>query len=348
MRLALPMFVHPLGSARTVAPPLPPPSGAHPSVPPLPETASLSLSPLPTLTHVSLSLAQVVSFHPSTRRSEPLPRCRPRPRAVSPLSPLPCLPLLLPWLGMAPSLSLALARPWCPGPARRARPRPGAASPPGPRGGARSGARRAAPTSRPRLGAAPSLPLTPISARPALSRRVAPSSSAQPWCLSLPRPPPSPAGMAHGHGVARRGARCPLPQQVWLTASSCPPRRSPGAPAPGSAPPSPRSGASAWPWHTAPLPSSRRAAALARSPSAAQQPRLAHPCLWHAPRRGATGPRHGPAALLAARSVACAWLGPGAARSRRVSAALRALVLAWCARCLSAVRRDPSTTRSAR
>jgi hypothetical protein len=73
-------------------------------------------------------------------------------------------------------------------------------------------------------------------------------------------------------------------------------------------------------------------------------------------RRGARGP--GPAwswrprsarprCLLAARSMACARLGPGVARSRRVSAALRALVLAWCAWRLGAVRRAPGATRSA-
>jgi hypothetical protein len=66
-------------------------------------------------------------------------------------------------------------------------------------------------------------------------------------------------------------------------------------------------------------------------------------------RRGARGP--GPAWSWRPRSArpdcSRSELGLGAARSRRVSAALRALVLAWCTRCLGTVRRAPDATCSA-
>jgi hypothetical protein len=55
------------------------------------------------------------------------------------------------------------------------------------------------------------------------------------------------------------------------------------------------------------------------------------------PARSGSAPAHSTAfhhspPLLAARSTACAQLDPGAARLRRVNAALRALVLARCMR----------------
>jgi hypothetical protein len=56
-----------------------------------------------------------------------------------------------------------------------------------------------------------------------------------------------------------------------------------------------------------------------------------------------------PRCLLAARGAARAQLGPGvrAARLRRVSVALRARMLVWCARCFGAARRALGATRSA-
>jgi hypothetical protein len=74
-------------------------------------------------------------------------------------------------------------------------------------------------------------------------------------------------------------------------------------------------------------------------------PRRGLPCV-RCPRRGP-----GPAWSWRPRSVrpdcSRSELGLGAARSRRVSAALRALVLAWCTRCLGTVRRAPDATCSA-
>jgi hypothetical protein len=73
-------------------------------------------------------------------------------------------------------------------------------------------------------------------------------------------------------------------------------------------------------------------------------------CSW---RPYAAWPRHGVASARAAavplRGVApCPRLGPGmrAIRSRRVSVALRARVLTWCAQCFGAARRALGATRS--
>jgi hypothetical protein len=128
----------------------------------------------------------------------------------------------------------------------------------------------------------------------------------------------------------------------------------PGPSLPGAAAPtSPRcSGPQARPWPPAP-PSSRPSHGCSDPARRSRPPARPHGL------RGVVGPRRvlaaraassapaRPRCLLAARSATCARLGPGAARSRRVSAASRALVLAWCAWSLGAVRRASSATRSA-
>jgi hypothetical protein len=155
--------------------------------------------------------------------------------------------------------------------AARASP-PGAASPPAPRGGARStpGPGIPAPPRRgslspPRaiLGAAHPIPVRGLVRLGAAGHGAA---SARPWRSRPPRSPPSPTG-------AVRMAPCPRRRGLWprrACLGAAPTRPPPARPLPTrAAPPSPRGGASARPWRTAPLPSSQCVAAPALSPGVA-------------------------------------------------------------------------------
>jgi hypothetical protein len=178
--------------------------------------------------------------------------------------------------------------------------------------------RPGAPARRPALTPAwlppPGLGPVPASARPALAR---PGPGA-PWLPPSPRhaqlvPPPAPAS-----------AR-------WR-ACSAPSHRRP-APCPGAHP------------HPAQPPHPSAPPCVA-SPARPCSPPRCGPC--------AAQPRHGVASARAAAvplrgEAPCLRLGPGVCttRLRRVSAALRALVLAWCVRRLGAVRCAHDATRSA-
>jgi hypothetical protein len=238
-------------------------------------------------------------------------------------------------------------RPWR-GPAQCARP-------PAPsRCGSRPRPRRRRPSrGHPRRGlgtrAPGSAPPSPRGGAPAPGARVRPSRGAA-WrvrpCAASPGATPArgqgdPTHCAHGHGA---------PSSAPLGSTRSPNLAHDPTPLRPSL------------WRARPRPGPGVPPAPARSPGVEQRPRLARPCSWHAARRGAAPllARSDSTPLLAwsgsaplpacgaQRSVACARLGPGAARSRRVSAALRALVLAWCARRLGAVRRAPGATHSAR
>jgi hypothetical protein len=120
-----------------------------------------------------------------------------------------------------------------------------------------------------------------------------------------------------------------LPPPPWRA----PPRRARGAA---------RRAHQAWPWRPGPGPS--LPSAVAPTP----------PQVWAWPPASASSrPGHGvsalawPRCLVKARSATCARLSPGAARSRRIRGVSHALLLAWCARRLGAVRRAPGTTCSA-
>jgi hypothetical protein len=193
----------------------------------------------------------------------------------------------------------------------------------------------------------------------------APALSLPCWRGSRPRRgptrctrPPSPAGASRGHGAvrtappsprgsmsARPGRATPLPLS-WRAAPPRSGRRSSAhalalasaCPSPWLARPARRSGPG-WPAHARgaqhsaarlararPRPGLSVPQPLARSPGSAQRPRLARPCPWRAARRGAAGPRRGPAARAVQRggqmaNLLCAWPRHGSRRPRSASAA---------------------------
>eukprot|EP00267_Zea_mays_P043396 XP_020395478.1 vegetative cell wall protein gp1-like [Zea mays] len=172
-----------------------------------------------------------------------------------------------------------------------------------------------------------------------LSRRGSPaptrSAAVLPRVPAVPQPRPwrSPGPGALGPAPAFLGVPA-------LTAPARPRRDSLARSASVPAPPSPARSA------RSPVPA--RPATAWPSPGAPQRarlPRRARPSTTRlGTRPGARAvprPSVRPRCLLAARSAACAQLGPGvrAARSRRISAALHARVLAWCMRCFGTTHR---------
>jgi hypothetical protein len=314
---------------------------------------------------------------PPPNPSPPPPRARsPSPSLSSPsfvrspLGPVPAPPSPplcgeLPSPSPSPSTSPSLARR---GPCPCPRPS-GAASP----------TRRAA-QARPwcpgARGAAPSRLPPPVARLPLPGHGVAPAWARPGVARSPPR---GPASVRPGLGAPRCGAlalACAhlVPAHaVPAPGVACVPALARGlVPTSGAA----RHACSAWHGAApAPAPASARGPVPARSPRPvpARPPLLARPRqrgpaarLFRRvpgaarPQLGVVGPRRSLAAcaarsalarphcLLAARSVARAWLGPGvrAARSRRVSVALRARVLAWCARCFGMAHRALGMTHS--
>jgi hypothetical protein len=134
--------------------------------------------------------------------------------------------------------------------------------------------------------------------------------------------PPSPHGLASPRCGSGPACAVPAPASAQPRPARSPPTR----------PPRPARG----PIALGPVPASARLP----SPDAAPRPDAARPLPLHGVAPAHRGP--GPARLRLAR------LGPGvcAARSRRVSAALRARVLAWCAQCFGAACRALGATRS--
>eukprot|EP00267_Zea_mays_P043570 XP_020395672.1 uncharacterized protein LOC109940530 [Zea mays] len=264
-------------------------------------------------------------------------------------------------LGPARPLSLsAHPRPAGPGalvrrgPGMAVAPQPGAASPR--RGAALDPAQRGAPVAFPARGAAIWPPAR-------VARRARPrlplwwrAASASPWHARPARPRcgpgvpgaavPGPGPSVRGHGApAQRSAvgpsAAPLPaQRVRPPAWSHCLRDAPGAARPACGA---QRGSSC-----------PRGAALAPGPARSWRPRVL-PSPSRSGGRGAARPwRLGHdaapspgAASLPAHGASCAQHSPSAARSRRVSAALRALVLTWCARRLGAVHHALGTKRSA-
>jgi hypothetical protein len=315
-------------------------------------------------------------FFPGPCSSRPWPGALPRPWRAPVRRPCPVL-ARLPRLACRPRPS-ARPRPGLPCPASRARP---GAAPSLPRPW-RSLPRRAAPSWR----TAPSRrvrlaqpQLTPVHGAAwrgcgQVRARPLPRSSVAGHGVARPRRPVacspwhgvawSSARRAHGAwpGARPARARCLGPRRGASPAQRAlaPPRlgtvRGPacgrGAPRGAALPrlvPARRG-----PIALCPVPASARLSPLdaapcpdAASPWRGPGPALARrgPCaVW--PRPGAASAR---AAAVPLRSTARARLGSGvcATRSRRVSAALRVRVLAWCAQCFGVARRAFGATRSA-
>jgi hypothetical protein len=206
------------------------------------------------------------------------------------------------------------------------------------------------------------LPAFPFSfsspARPpslALARPPQPAPAARPRCSPAPASPargvpdlplpghgaPAPDPPLRVRSLARRRSAMALP----VTARGLVP--APGALA-GTAQRATPSQRAPLPWRARPAPSRLTRPCLrihgGASPLLARHGAFPVRRVRDAARSAPARPRY----LLAARSAARAQLGPGvrAARSRRVSAALRARVLAWCAWWFGTARRALGATRS--